>query len=99
MKRKLKCVIKETPLPRTPKERQFERDSKDDDREGRQGERDGILSSAQTQIYSILALKSIMYMHAATVQGCLCDDGYEGHDCSLRTCPYGDDPDTHSQVR
>ncbi|CAM9423706.1 unnamed protein product [Ectocarpus sp. 12 AP-2014] len=31
------------------------------------------------------------------VQGCLCDDGYEGHDCSLRTCPYGDDPDTHSQ--
>ncbi|CAM9140099.1 unnamed protein product, partial [Discosporangium mesarthrocarpum] len=31
------------------------------------------------------------------VQGCLCDDGYMGHDCSLQTCPYGDDPDTHSQ--
>lgn len=31
------------------------------------------------------------------VQGCLCDDGYEGHDCSLRSCPFGDDPDTHSQ--
>lgn len=31
------------------------------------------------------------------VQGCLCDDGYEGHDCSLRSCPRGDDPDTHSQ--
>lgn len=28
------------------------------------------------------------------VQGCLCDDGYEGHDCSLRSCPLGDDPDT-----
>ncbi|CAN0496542.1 unnamed protein product, partial [Scytosiphon promiscuus] len=31
------------------------------------------------------------------VQGCLCDDGYEGHDCSLRSCPFGDDPDTHWQ--
>lgn len=31
------------------------------------------------------------------VQGCLCDEGYEGHDCSLRSCPLGDDPDTHSQ--
>lgn len=31
------------------------------------------------------------------IQGCLCDDGYEGHDCSLRSCPRGDDPDTHSQ--
>lgn len=31
-------------------------------------------------------------------QGCLCDEGYEGHDCVLRSCPFGDDPDTHSQV-
>lgn len=31
------------------------------------------------------------------MQGCLCDDGYEGHDCSLRSCPLGDDPDTHFQ--
>ena len=31
-------------------------------------------------------------------QGCLCDEGYEGHDCVLRSCPLGDDPDTHSQV-
>jgi len=28
------------------------------------------------------------------VQGCLCDDGWQGYDCSLRRCPYGDDPDT-----
>ncbi|CAM9423451.1 unnamed protein product, partial [Choristocarpus tenellus] len=31
------------------------------------------------------------------VQGCFCDHGYFGHDCSQRSCPYGDDPDTHSQ--
>jgi hypothetical protein len=32
------------------------------------------------------------------VQGCLCDAGYSGHDCGLRTCPLGDDPDTAGQV-
>jgi len=26
------------------------------------------------------------------VQGCYCDDGYAGFDCSLNVCPYGDDP-------
>lgn len=29
--------------------------------------------------------------------GCLCDDGYTGYDCSLRTCADGDDPLTDSQ--
>lgn len=29
--------------------------------------------------------------------GCLCDDGYAGHDCSVRTCARGDDPLTGSQ--
>jgi len=28
------------------------------------------------------------------IQGCVCDQGYEGYDCSLRSCPYGDDPRT-----
>jgi len=28
------------------------------------------------------------------VQGCLCDDGWQGFDCSERRCPYGDDPHT-----
>jgi len=28
------------------------------------------------------------------IQGCACDQGYEGFDCSLRSCPYGDDPRT-----
>ena len=31
------------------------------------------------------------------VQGCLCDVGFEGYDCSLKTCPSGDDPETDPQ--
>jgi len=31
------------------------------------------------------------------VQGCLCDDGFEGYDCSLKSCPYGDDPESDPQ--
>jgi len=30
---------------------------------------------------------------------CLCDDGYEGYDCSLRSCPTGDDPATYDDAR
>jgi EGF-like domain len=25
------------------------------------------------------------------IHGCLCDDGFTGHDCSQRTCPFGED--------
>ena len=32
---------------------------------------------------------------ATRIYGCLCDPGYEGYDCSLRSCPYGDDPGTY----
>ncbi|DAZ96526.1 TPA: hypothetical protein N0F65_008077, partial [Lagenidium giganteum] len=35
---------------------------------------------------------------ADRVLGCVCDDGYYGVDCSLRQCPYGDDPITTGQV-
>jgi hypothetical protein len=35
---------------------------------------------------------------ATKIQGCLCDDGFEGYDCSLMSCPTGDDPLTDSQV-
>ena len=29
---------------------------------------------------------------ARKIYGCKCDRGYSGYDCSLRTCPHGDDP-------
>lgn len=32
------------------------------------------------------------------VQGCKCDDDYEGYDCSLRSCPRGDNPHTEFQL-
>ncbi|CEG43460.1 Teneurin-1 and related extracellular matrix proteins, contain EGF-like repeats [Plasmopara halstedii] len=35
---------------------------------------------------------------ADRIYGCVCDYGYTGVDCSLRQCPYGDDPITTGQV-
>jgi hypothetical protein len=32
------------------------------------------------------------------LQGCMCDEGYEGYDCSLRSCPVGDDMRTPNDV-
>ena len=32
-----------------------------------------------------------------SVMGCLCNEGYSGPDCTLRTCPAGDDPYTRDQ--
>lgn len=34
---------------------------------------------------------------ANRIYGCLCDPEYTGYDCSLYTCPYGDDPLTTGQ--
>lgn len=33
------------------------------------------------------------------VQGCICDTGFGGHDCSSRTCPTGDNPRTTGQSK
>ena len=33
---------------------------------------------------------------ADRIHGCMCDEGYTGYDCSLKTCPTGDDPATHA---
>ena len=35
---------------------------------------------------------------ADKLQGCLCDPGFAGYDCSLRECPSGDDPLTTGQA-
>ena len=35
---------------------------------------------------------------ADKIFGCVCDYGWTGYDCSLRTCPSGDDPLTTGQV-
>lgn len=32
------------------------------------------------------------------LRGCYCDEAYTGADCSERTCPFGDDPNTHDDV-
>jgi len=32
------------------------------------------------------------------IQGCYCEDGYMGYDCTQRSCAYGDDPLTIGQV-
>jgi len=36
---------------------------------------------------------------ANRVYTCLCDEGFEGYDCSLRSCPRGDNPATYNDKR
>jgi hypothetical protein len=35
---------------------------------------------------------------AEMIQGCKCNDGYSGYDCSETLCPTGDNPDTIGQI-
>lgn len=44
----------------------------------------------EDRVYSLWDQEKIM--------GCVCDPGFEGHDCSLRMCARGDDPLTPNQV-
>jgi len=41
---------------------------------------------------------SAHFWDADRLSGCLCDFGWTGYDCSLRTCPRGDDPSSYGQV-
>mmetsp|Transcript_7743 Transcript_7743/g.16156 ORF Transcript_7743/g.16156 Transcript_7743/m.16156 type:complete len:798 (+) Transcript_7743:173-2566(+) len=36
---------------------------------------------------------------ADRIFGCKCDEGWEGYDCSLRSCPVGDNPGTYGENR
>ena len=35
---------------------------------------------------------------AHKIMHCLCDEGYSGYDCSIKMCPFGDDPETYLDV-
>jgi hypothetical protein len=40
---------------------------------------------------------SSSFWDADRISGCLCDEGWMGYDCSLQTCPFGDDPNSWGQ--
>jgi hypothetical protein len=54
-----------------------------------------------SHIYRSLIRPSIAYSgwDADSVQGCVCDSGYSGYDCSERRCPEGRDPLASGPVR
>ena len=35
----------------------------------------------------------------SVLSACVCDNGFDGHDCSLVVCPHGDSPDSTNQQR
>jgi hypothetical protein len=55
--------------------------------------------AAKEQNYVTL-FHSYTYSHwdAHKIQGCICDPGWTSGDCSLRTCPRGDDPGSTGQA-
>ncbi len=55
--------------------------------------------AAQEQNHVTL-LTATEYEHwdAHMIQGCVCDEGFTGPDCSLRSCPFGDDPGSNAQA-
>ena len=56
----------------------------------------GDIDVLSTLVYPSTASSSDPNLWSAEVQqACMCDGGWTGHDCSLRLCPVGDDPETH----
>ena len=55
----------------------------------------GDVDVLDSDLYPATASSSDPNLWSANVQqGCVCDGGWTGHDCSLRLCPVGDDPET-----
>jgi hypothetical protein len=58
------------------------------------------MKDAASEMNGHSLLRSLQYStpwDADMVRGCACDFGWEGYDCSLRTCEKGDDPLTAGQ--
>ena len=60
------------------------------------------LSMAEASVYEQHPNSPLTFAYANwdadKIMGCVCDDGYTGYDCSERTCPFGDDPETTGQA-
>ena len=57
----------------------------------------GELGSMQDDVRTFNAYTYSLW-DADKIYGCLCDDGFEGYDCSKKACATGDDPLTTGQV-
>lgn len=49
-------------------------------------------AAATTDFIQLFNGSSYTDWDADMIQGCICDSGWHGVNCSLRTCPLGDDP-------
>eukprot|EP00753_Platysulcus_tardus_P000084 PLAT10071.2.p1 GENE.PLAT10071.2~~PLAT10071.2.p1 ORF type:complete len:670 (-),score=206.73 PLAT10071.2:72-2081(-) len=55
-------------------------------------------AAAERDDVRLLVSTSYSLWDANLVQGCVCDAGWQGYDCSLRACASGDDPQTTGQL-
>ena len=56
-----------------------------------------INGNESPQIYGSIPNNPLTW-DANRIFGCKCDEGFEGFDCSLRSCPLGDDPNTIDNI-